>query len=508
MTETPQVPAEDDFAAGNQNPTPAGTAPQDVTAPAAPLPPAVPATAPIAATEEATATVAAAEGATAPLSPEATAPSSGLAPLPPVSGHQGPPPPPHKGDSFTTAASPKRKTAAGLVAALAVGALIGGVSGAGVTMWAGSNNVSAPIVSGASPTTITVNDTKSVNQITAVAAKASPSVVTINVASSNSGGTGSGIVLSKDGYVLTNTHVVTLDGAAGDATVKVTTNDGRLLNATIVGTDPISDLAVIKIGGVDDLQPAGFADSSKLNVGDTAIAIGAPLGLAGTVTNGIISALNRSITIASSAVPEQSDNTAPTPNSQDPYGLFNFDVPGQTPSAASSATIALSVIQTDAAINPGNSGGALLNSDGEVIGVNVAIASAGGSGGGGQSGSIGVGFAIPSNLAQRVADEIIANGTATHGLLGASVGDVTDMATTADNQVVGAVVKEITQGGAAAGAGLKAGDVITRLNSIPVTGKTDLTAQVRALAAGASATVTYVRDGTAGESKVTLGELK
>ena len=362
-------------------------------------------------------------------------------------------------------------------------------------------------VGNASPTTITVNDTKSVNEITAVAAKASPSVVTISVASSNSGGTGSGIILSKDGYVLTNTHVVTLDGAAGNATVKVTTNDGRLLNATIVGTDPISDLAVIKIDGVNDLRPAEFADSSNLNVGDTAIAIGAPLGLAGTVTNGIVSALNRSITIASSAAPNMTDQ-APDPQ-QDPYGLFNFDVPGQTPNASSSSTIALSVIQTDAAINPGNSGGALLDSDGKVIGVNVAIASAGGSSASSQAGSIGVGFAIPANLAQRVADEIIANGSATHGLLGASVGDVTDEATSnTQSQVIGAVVKEISPGGAAAAAGLQVGDVITKLDGIPVTGKTDLTAQVRALAAGASAKVTYVRDGNASQADVTLGELK
>ena len=518
MTENPQVPAEDHTPADNQTPAaapdttqqpnpsagggvtaesaPETPSPEQPLAPAPPQPPAVPASAPVAApTAE-----------TDPLLPVAR--QAGATPVSPAS-QEGPPPPPHTGEAFRApaASSPRRKAAVGLVAALAVGALIGGVSGAGATMWAISNTASAPGVGNASPTTITVNDTKSVNEITAVAAKASPSVVTISVASSNSGGTGSGIILSKDGYVLTNTHVVTLDGAAGNATVKVTTNDGRLLNATIVGTDPISDLAVIKIDGVNDLRPAEFADSSNLNVGDTAIAIGAPLGLAGTVTNGIVSALNRSITIASSAAPNMTDQ-APDPQ-QDPYGLFNFDVPGQTPNASSSSTIALSVIQTDAAINPGNSGGALLDSDGKVIGVNVAIASAGGSSASSQAGSIGVGFAIPANLAQRVADEIIANGSATHGLLGASVGDVTDEATSnTQSQVIGAVVKEISLGGAAAAAGLQVGDVITKLDGIPVTGKTDLTAQVRALAAGASAKVTYVRDGNASQADVTLGELK
>jgi len=402
-----------------------------------------------------------------------------------------------------------RSKAIGVVAALAVGALVGGVSGAGVTFWATSQNAGTPATETATPTSITVNDPADATQITAVAAKASPSVVTINVTSDSAGGTGSGVVLSADGFVLTNTHVVTLDGAASDPTVSVTINDGRLFDATIVGTDPISDLAVIKIDGVTDLQPAEFADSSKLNVGDTAIAIGAPLGLAGTVTNGIVSALNRSITIASSAVPDTSDEeTAPDDSGDTPYDFWNFDLPGKDPNATpqSSATISLSVIQTDAAINPGNSGGALLNSDGEVIGINVAIASAGSSSGG-QAGSIGVGFAIPSNLAQRIADELRENGTATHGLLGAMVSDVTDPGA-AKSDVVGASIQELVAGGPAETAGLKVGDVVTQLDGIPVTGKNDLTAQIRSLAAGAKATVTYVRDGKASQVDVTLGTLQ
>ena len=411
----------------------------------------------------------------------------------------------HSGESFR---KPRRVAPVGVVAAIVAAALVGGVSGAGVTLWASSNSATSPVVADANPTSITVNNTKSVTQVTAVAAKASPSVVTINVAATNSGGTGSGVVLTKDGYILTNTHVVTLDGATADGTITVTTNDGRLLKAKVVGTDPISDLAVIKVDDVSDLQPADFADSAKLNVGDTAIAIGAPLGLAGTVTDGIVSALNRSITIASSAVPKEADPEQPAP--QGPDNLFNFDIPGQqqAPTNSASSTISLAVIQTDAAINPGNSGGALLNSDGQVIGINVAIASAGNSSGSGQSGSIGVGFAIPANLAQRIAKEIMDTGTATHGLLGASVADVTEDKAQADSEVVGASIVEISQGGAAGAAGLKVGDIITKFDGIPITGKTDLTAQVRALAAGASATVTYVRDGKAAETSVTLGELK
>lgn len=399
----------------------------------------------------------------------------------------------------------RRSAPVGLVAALAVGALVGGVSGAGVTLWATSVNQPTPVVGAASPTTITVNDADDATRITAVAAKASPSVVTLSVASETAGGTGSGVVLSADGYVLTNAHVVTLDGAVSDPSIRVQTNDGRLLPATVVGVDPIVDLAVIKIEGVNDLQPAEFGDSSKLNVGDTAIAIGAPLGLAGTVTDGIVSALNRSITVASSAIPEESDSTE-APDSDDPNDFWNFDIPGQTPSASSSSTISLAVIQTDAAINPGNSGGALLDSDGAVIGINVAIASAGSSSG--QAGSIGVGFAIPSNLAQRIADELIASGTATHGLLGATVADVQEDEAQADATVVGASVIELTAGGAAATGGIRVGDIITGFNGLPISGKTDLTAQVRSAAAGSAATVTVVRGGEAFEIDVTLGTLQ
>jgi putative serine protease PepD len=403
-----------------------------------------------------------------------------------------------------------RRVAVGIVAALAVGAIVGGVSGAGVTYWATSSNTSHAVVGNPTAQTITVNDPANATQITAVAAKASPSVVTINVTSANAGGTGSGVVLSKDGYILTNTHVVTLDGAAASATVSVTTSDGRLFSATVVGTDPISDLAVIKVDATD-LAPATFGDSSKLNVGDAAIAIGAPLGLSGTVTDGIVSALNRSITIASSAAPNTSgDTSTPAPNQQSPYDFWNFDLgqgQGSTTPGQSSATISLAVIQTDAAINPGNSGGALLDSSGNVIGINVAIASSGSSTSG-QSGSIGVGFAIPSNIADRVAKEIIASGTATHGLLGASVADVTDDQTQAASKVIGASIVELTSGGAAGAAGLKVGDVITNFNGIPITGKTDLTAQVRALPAGSKATVTYVRGGQASSVDVTLGTLQ
>ena len=234
------------------------------------------------------------------------------------------------------------------------------------------------------------------------------------------------------------------------------------------------------------------------------IAIGAPLGLSNTVTDGIVSAVDRSIQIASSAVPDSGDGSdTPDQNGgQSPFDFWNLEEEGGSTGSSTSSTISLPVIQTDAAINPGNSGGALVNDRGELVGINVAIASTGSSGSS-QSGSIGVGFSIPSSLAKRVSEEIIENGEATHGLLGASV----TTATSADSDVVGSVIAETTADGAAAAAGLKAGDVVTEFNGHPITSSTDLTAQVRALAAGAEAELTYQRGGKATTVTVTLGEL-
>jgi putative serine protease PepD len=417
----------------------------------------------------------------------------------------GPGGPAAPGQQPAASAAPKRNGVGMLVAALAIGALIGGGSAAGVMAISGAQNQGTPSSAVSSPQNVVVNNTDSVTEITAVAAKATPSVVTISVAGETGAGTGSGVVLSEDGYVLTNTHVVTLDGETGHPQIQVTMSDGTLYAASIVGTDPISDLAVIKLENASGLTALKFADSSKINVGDTAIAIGAPLGLSGTVTNGIVSALNRSITVASSAVPEtpEGDSTTPDDGSgQAPFDFWN-NLPGQEQQApsANSGSISLAVVQTDAAINPGNSGGALLNSNGELIGINVAIATAGDSS---ASGSIGVGFAIPSNLAERVANELIENGTATHGLLGATVSPA---ASVEGSTTVGAYIADVTAGGPAATAGLQKGDVITRFNGVPITDANDLTAQVRTVAGGGDASLTYVRDGKSFDVDVTLGTL-
>jgi putative serine protease PepD len=398
----------------------------------------------------------------------------------------------------------KSRGGAKFAAFIVAAALVGGVAGfgGGALLNGLQDRPSSGTAEG--PQTVTVNNPGSVNETTAVATAALPSVVTIEVAGSSEAGSGSGVIISDDGYVLTNTHVVTLGGAVADPTIRVTTSDGRIYEAAVVGTDPIYDLAVIKLKDAKGLTPIEFADSSKLNVGDTAVALGAPLGLANSVTTGIVSALNRSIQIASSALPDSSSEDAPnpqqTPDQGQGQGPFQFDIPGSS-GQQTSDSISIAVIQTDAAINHGNSGGALVNSKGQLIGINVAIASSGSSE---ESGSIGIGFAIPSNIAKRVSDEIIADGAATHGLLGASVQDASSIE---GATVSGAYIAKATDGGAAAAGGLKAGDVVTKFNGVPITSASDLTAQVRAAAAGSDAKVTYVRGGKSYDTEVTLGEL-
>ncbi len=340
------------------------------------------------------------------------------------------------------------------------------------------------------PGTVMVNNTESVNWVTAAAAVASQSVVTVNVSSSQGGGNGSGQFLTEDGYILTNTHVVTLDGAASNVKIEVRTSDGRVYPAKIVGTDPTNDLAVIKVTSLTKFKPIKFADSSKVNVGDNVLAIGAPLGLEQTVTKGIVSALNRTIQVASAAAPRQG-------GLNDGFGGLQFY-------SGSGDYINLAVIQTDAAINPGNSGGALVNERGELIGVNVAIANAGSTS---NAGSIGVGFAIPSNIAKRIADEIMKSGSASHGLLGAMVSDATNSNDSASFSI-GAKVEELTPGGPAEQAGLLPGDVVVKFNGQAVRSASELTAAVRSMPAGAKTNLELVRAGETIKLDVVLGDAK
>lgn len=407
------------------------------------------------------------------------------------------------GYPYLQAPPPKQPRAARaplpVTATVAIAALVGGGVGAGVVgaTWALNGSGSA-VTTSAPAQSVTINDTTSVTAVSAVAAKALPSVVTIKVSNGSNGGTGSGVIISEDGYIVTNTHVVTMDGETASPTITVVTSDGKQFVGKLIGTDPNSDLAVVKIDA-SGLPAIAFADSNALNVGATTVAIGAPMELSNTVTQGIISALHRGIEIASSAAPGNSSGQDSGSDQGSPFQFWNYNQ-NQPGSASGSATIALSVIQTDAAINPGNSGGALLDASGKLIGINVAILSGGSTQSSSAAGSIGIGFAIPSNQVQRVAKEIIETGTATHGLLGASV-------TSTDSKSVerGAVVKQVTPGGAAANAGIAAGDIITQFNGIRVSDQVDLTALVRSEAAGARAKVVVVRNGAERSFEVTLG---
>ena len=389
---------------------------------------------------------------------------------------------------------------------LVTGMVLAGLLGGGVAV--GANSLLDDGDAGAGQTgqsqTVVVNNEDSVNAVTAAAVKASPSVVTIEVAASGSTGTGSGIILDDEGHILTNTHVVTLGGTAADPAVEVQTSDGRVFSAEVVGTDPVSDLAVIKVDAAD-LTPAALGDSGKLNVGDTVIAIGAPLGLAGTVTDGIVSTLNRTISVQSSAAPESDSDSSQDP--QNDGNGFRFAPPDGSSQNQSSgdSSIFLNVVQTDAAINHGNSGGALVNTSGEVIGVNVAIASAASGAAGEESGSIGVGFAIPISYAERVAQEIIDTGSASHGYLGVSVKPAT-ASNSNSTFTVGADVAEVVSDSPGAKAGLKTGDVITSVNGIPVTDAQSLTAAIRMQPAGGKVTIDYTRDGKASSTDTTLGD--
>ncbi|OBF38061.1 serine protease [Mycobacterium sp. ACS1612] len=380
---------------------------------------------------------------------------------------------------------PKGSRRGAVIAGAAVVAVVGGGLGAAATgalTLAHEPTASRPPITQlpAAPQTAVKAPAGSVEQ---VAAKVMPSVVKLQIDMGDQGDTGSGIVLSPDGLILTNNHVVApavgadqaAQPASSDSTdgggIKktVTFANGQTAPFTVVGTDPTGDLAVVKAQGVSGLTPIAIGSSKDVKVGEQVVAIGSPLGLQGTVTNGIVSALNRPV-----AAGEGDGN--------------NVSV--------------IDAIQTDAAINPGNSGGALVNMKGELIGVNSAIASMGGGDGpgAGQSGSIGLGFAIPSDEAKRIADELISTGTASHGSLGVQLSDD-------GTKGGGAAIGEVVDGGPAAAAGVPSGAVITKLDDQVIDGPEALVAAVRSKAPGDTVSLSYMdQSGATQTTQVTLGK--
>ncbi len=305
---------------------------------------------------------------------------------------------------------------------------------------------------------------------TKVAKAVEPSVVAISTRSQFSGSEGSGVVLDTKGHVLTNNHVVA--GATQGGSLTVTLSDGRSYDATIVGTDPSTDLAVILMKGATDLTPATLGDSDAVSVGAPVMAVGNPLGLAGTVTTGIVSALDRPVTTSN----DSTDGAA----------------------AAGGTPVVTNAIQTDAAVNPGNSGGALVDASGKVIGIPSSIASLGQSYGS-QSGSIGLGFSIPINEAKSIADQLLADGKAEHPFLGISLKDGT--VTQGAAQRAAATVVEVSSGSPAQQAGLKSGDAIIAVDGESVNSSESLVAQIRERSVGDSVQLTIVRGGQ--QQKVT-----
>jgi putative serine protease PepD len=374
------------------------------------------------------------------------------------------------GEVVPTAAGPVRGRGVGrrvLVAAMLVAGVIGGLVGGTFVAWLGPSHSASAGPGMVISTTVPVEGTGSVAD---VAAKALPSVVKIEVQGQENS-TGSGVIIRPDGYILTNAHVI--GAAAADTKIMVTLDqDVSPITAQVVGADPKTDLAVLRIQVGQPLRPAVLGQSGALRVGSPVIAIGAPIGLPGSVSTGIISGLDRS---------------------------------PLEPAAGGGSIVLAGAIQTDAAINPGSSGGPLLDSFGQVIGLNTAVGTVPG-GSGGQPGNIGIGFAIPIDYARAVAQELIETGHATHPYLGVSAETVTAAAAASSGRVPGVLIRDLDGNGPAAAAGLRIGDLVTKIDRADVTTADQLLEAARARHVGDHLTVTYVRAGHTATAQVTLTE--
>ncbi|MFC0316479.1 trypsin-like peptidase domain-containing protein [Gordonia phosphorivorans] len=351
-----------------------------------------------------------------------------------------------------------------MVAVLAlVAGLLGGVVGVIATR-DGSTSDAPEVLAGSPNTRVTTQPPAKPGSVQDVAARVLPSVVSIGVSTGRQSGSGSGVILSDDGTILTNAHVIMAGGDKPADNVLVSYSNGNRAKATVVGVDAMSDIAVIKADSTG-LTPIAVGASDNLSVGQDVIAIGSPLGLEGTVTTGIISALNRPVT---------------------------------TGAADGSVESVINAIQTDAAINPGNSGGALVNSSGALIGINTAIATVGS--GQGEVGSIGLGFAIPIDQAMRVANQLIAGQKVTRANLGVNVRP------SPEATEPGALVESVVSGGPAAQARIPQGALITAVDDAKVASSAALVAAIRSKEPGQSVKITYTHQGKEQTVTVKLGE--
>jgi len=393
-------------------------------------------------------------------------------PLPPFPGQ-----PARHDEPATTAHStpppPPRRRRRGLAAAALATVLVGGAAGfGGAAAWDGLQGEDSTTFGSPQRQTSQVVDTGDQpavdGSVESVADKVLPSVVRIVVDGAQGEGSGSGVILSSDGQILTNAHVV--QGAGEGAELTVSFNDGSHAPASVVGVDTLTDTAVIQAEDVDGLTPATIGTSGNVDVGQDVVAVGSPFGLDATVTTGIVSALDRPVNVGS----DSEGNATVYP-----------------------------AIQTDAAINPGNSGGPLVDMEGNVVGINSSIRSNSTSPTS-QGGSIGLGFAIPIDEVMPIVDQLVAGETPTHALIGVSV---RDNPSNDGGAVVpdGAAVGEVTQGSAADDAGLEAGDVITKVDGQLITSSDELVATIRGYRPGDDVELTYRRDGDEETTSITLG---
>ena len=422
----------------------------------------------------------------------------------PVGG--GKPPSTPSSDSPKSSGDAKRRRGPGwggvLVTAIVAALLASGGTAVGLHYYFGgkaqpvANAVPTSVATGA--TTQIVTSTGTAPDWESVTNAVANSVVAITVKTAEGTEMGSGVIYDASGHIITNHHVV---GTASQ--IQVTLADGRIYEAKLTGTDPATDLAVVQIEGApDDLTVAQIGDSDQVVTGQDVMAIGNPLGLSSTVTTGIVSAINRPVVTEQKEQSDQSQNQGGSPGGSSTPGLGGVLQPSQ-----SSTKTCTNAIQIDAAVNPGNSGGPLFDETGKLIGITSSIATLGSSSSGSSaSGSIGIGFAIPGNLAVKVADQLIGTGTATHAFLGVALDNGSEKAN--GETRAGAKVTTVEPDSPAAKAGIEVGDVITAIDGKTTNQPAALTGFVRQYSAGDTVKLTVIRSGEEKEIEVTLVERK